>query len=49
MSGDGPGRYLALLLDEESDAGESFHPQGVGQRGVTTHLEQTMGKLVKDH
>lgn len=35
-----PWRYLALQLDEESDAGKSFGSEGVGQRGVTTHLER---------
>ena len=35
------GLYLALQLDEEGDAGQTFHPQRVTQCGVTAHLTQT--------
>lgn len=40
MSGSDPRPHLALQLDEERHAGQSFHPEGVAQRGVGPHLEE---------
>ena len=33
--------YLAFEPNEESDAGESLHTQGITESGVSTHLEHT--------